>query len=355
MPFRILVGSYTNEIYTVSFDPDAAKLTLESTLTVGHHPSWLTPHPTDPSLVFTGLEKDGGKAVVVRYDAEGKGTVVGEAPSGGSDPCTLLALGTELFIGNYSSGTFTVIPLTYEPPHLQASETIILQFEGTGPNKERQEASHPHQIYSHPTRAELLIPDLGADLARRFKKDASGKWVPNGEVKYQAGGGPRHVVVYNDILYTVHELTNELSAHRLPPAPEEPSHIATVSTLPLAGTSSEAASSMFAAEILLPAPNASYPTPYIYVSNREDPSPGNDTIAIFSTVDSDGGPKMVAEVRSGLKHLRGMVFGGPDDKWLIAGGVYGGGVKVFERVDGGKGLREVASLELEAPTGFLWI
>ena len=102
MVFRILVGSYTNEIYTVSFDPDALKLTLESTLTVGHHPSWITPHPTDPSLVFTGLEQDGGKAFVIRYDAEGKGTVVGSAPSGGADPCTLLALGTELLVGNVS-------------------------------------------------------------------------------------------------------------------------------------------------------------------------------------------------------------------------------------------------------------
>ncbi|TFY58628.1 hypothetical protein EVJ58_g6304 [Rhodofomes roseus] len=333
MPFRILVGSYTNEIYTVSFDPDAAKLTLESTLTVGHHPSWLTPHPTDPSLVFTGLEKDGGKAVVVRYDAGGKGTVVGEAPSGGSDPCTLLALGTELLIGNYSSGTFAVIPLTYEPPHLQASETTILQFEGTGPNKERQEASHPHQIYSHPTRAELLIPDLGADLARRFKKDASGKRYPlhRARAHQRAQRTPLATRPGGALTYR----------HGLHPAASR--HVV------------RSSASMFAAEILLPAPNASYPTPYIYVSNREDPSPGNDTIAIFSTVDSDVGPKMVAEVRSGLKHLRGMVFGGPDDKWLIAGGVYGGGVKVFERVDGGKGLREVASLELEAPTGFLWI
>ncbi|KAH9922105.1 Lactonase, 7-bladed beta-propeller-domain-containing protein [Fomitopsis serialis] len=355
MSFRILVGSYTNEIYTISFDPDTPKLTLESTLTVGHHPSWITPHPTDPSLVFTGLERDGGKAVVVRYDAEGKGTVVGEAPSGGADPCTLLALGTELLIGNYSSGTFADIPLTYEPPHLQASKTTVLQFEGTGPNKERQEASHPHQIYLHPARAELLIPDLGADLARRFVRDAGGKWVPNGELKYKAGGGPRHVVVYNDILYTVHELTNELSAYRFPPAPEEATHIATVPTLQLADTPHEAASNMFASEILLPAPNASFPTAYVYVSNRDDPSPGNDTIAIFSPADSDGGLKMVAEVRSGLKHLRGMVFGGPDDKWLMAGGVHGGGVKVFERIDGGKGLKEIASLELEAPTGFLWI
>ena len=157
----------------------------------------------------------------------------------------------------------------------------------------------------------------------------------------------------DDILYTVHELTNELSVYRFPPAPEEPTHLATLSTL--LSTPAESRSNMFAAEILLPAPNAQFPTPYIYVSNRNDPSPGDDTIAVFSTADADGGPQLVAEVRTGLKHLRGMEFGGPDGRWLIAGGVLGGGVKVFERLDGGKALKEVASLELEAPTGFLWI
>ncbi|KZT72346.1 putative isomerase YbhE [Daedalea quercina L-15889] len=353
MAFRILVGSYTNEIYTVSFNPDVLKLTLESTLTVGHHPSWVTPHPTDPSLVFTGLEQEEGKVLVIKYDAQGKGTVVGEASSGGADPCTLLALGTELLVGNYTSGHVAVIPLSYEPPHLVASKATVLKFEGMGPNKGRQEGSHPHQVFLHPTRVELLIPDLGADVTRRFAKAASGQWAPTGKLKYKAGGGPRHVVVYHDILYTVFELTNELSAYHFPPLPEEPTHIATLSTL--AHTAPEATPCMFASEILLSAPNASFPTPYIYVSNRNDPSPGNDTIAIFSTADSEGGLAMVAEVRTGLKHLRGMVFGGPDNRWLVAGGVHGGGMKVFDRVNGGKDLKEVASLGLEAPTGFLWI
>lgn len=110
---------------------------------------------------------------------------------------------------------------------------------------------------------------------------------------------------------------------------------------------------MLAAEILIPPPNELFSTPYIYVSNRNDPSPEGDVIAIFSAADPEK-LELVAEVRSGLKHLRGMLFGGPDLKYLIAGGVHGGGVKVFERIDGGKGLKEVASHSLDAPTGFLW-
>ncbi len=108
---------------------------------------------------------------------------------------------------------------------------------------------------------------------------------------------------------------------------------------------------MLAAEILIPHPNATFPTPYIYVSNRNDPSPAGDIISIFSTE-----AELIAEVRSGLKHLRGMAFGGPDDKWLIAGGAQGGGIKIFERVNDGKGLVEIAANnEAESPTGFLWL
>jgi len=108
---------------------------------------------------------------------------------------------------------------------------------------------------------------------------------------------------------------------------------------------------MLAAEILIPPSNAAFPNTYIYVSNRDEPNPMGDTITIFEP----GTMEMVGEVRTGLKHLRGMLFGGEDNKWLVAGGAQGGGVKIFERIDGGKGLKEVAKTEeVLAPTSFLW-
>lgn len=109
---------------------------------------------------------------------------------------------------------------------------------------------------------------------------------------------------------------------------------------------------MLAAEILIPPPNSKFPTPYMYVSNRNDPSE-SDVISIFDVSVADK-VHSVAEVRSELNHLRGMVFGGPDDRYLVAGGANGRGVKVFERTDGGKGLVEVARVDLVAPTAFLW-
>jgi hypothetical protein len=153
-------------------------------------------------------------------------------------------------------------------------------------------------------------------------------------------------------LYALLELTNSLAKFRFPPLPNEPLFMTVTSTLSQPPASPH---DMLAAEILIPTPNATFPTPYIYISNRNDPSPGGDTIAIFSIANPDT-LDLIAEVRTGLKNVRGMAFGGPDDKWLVAGGVTEGGVKIFERVDGGKGLKVIAANEgVRAPAGFLWV
>jgi hypothetical protein len=91
--YKILVGSYTDSIHTLEFDTSdgTPKLKYLSSVNVGHHPSWIEGHPSDRSLIFTGLEQSDGKIVVVKYDEHGKGQKVDETTcsSGGADPCTL--------------------------------------------------------------------------------------------------------------------------------------------------------------------------------------------------------------------------------------------------------------------------
>lgn len=247
---------------------------------------------------------------------------------------------------------------------------------GSGPNK-RQDISHPHQVLIHQEYQELFVADLGSDIVRRFKKAVDGSWKLSGHIGFGLGSGPRHVAFYGKFLYlgyvstflvlsffsfrcfftdgdlfTVLELTNKVVRHRLPPLPAFPAFVKSVPTM---SNPPPTPNDMLAAEILIPPTNSSFPTPYLYVSNRNDPSPEGDIISIF-LIEGRDSLELVAEVRSGLNHLRGMAFGGPDDRFLIAGGTNGGGVKVFERVDGGASLRLVAVNDaVEAPTGFLWL
>lgn len=101
--FPILVASYTNDIVTLEFDSDSATLKPVSSVTVGYHPSWVEGHPTDKSLVFTGLEQTDGKLVALRYDASGKGTVISKVSSIGADPCSVHVDKDVVFAANVCS------------------------------------------------------------------------------------------------------------------------------------------------------------------------------------------------------------------------------------------------------------
>lgn len=121
-----------------------------------------------------------------------------------------------------------------------------------------------------------------------------------------------------------------------------------------------------AAEILIPPPTPNFPIPYIYVSNRNigTPDPRGDTIAIFertSTPNCKGSLlTLVAQVYTGLDQIRGMEFGpakNGGEAYLVAAGVAGrGGVVVYERTDGGSGLKEVArNKDVPTRSSFVWV
>lgn len=102
---KILAGSYANEIYTLEFDPSAGSLSLSSSITVGFHPSWITPHPSTggETVIVTGLEQSAGEIVVVSFDKDGKGTIEASGISShGADPCTVIATKDEVIVGNVS-------------------------------------------------------------------------------------------------------------------------------------------------------------------------------------------------------------------------------------------------------------
>lgn len=164
----------------------------------------------------------------------------------------------------------------------------------------------------------------------------------------------------------LHELASTLTVQAIPPAPNGTSPlIANVSIIP----SDPPAGALFAAgEILIPPPTAKFPTPYIYVSNRNTgvQDPRGDAIAIFehipATVFTKEGLKLIAEIYTGLDQVRGMQIGPVEnggEEFLIAGGVVAtnpGGVVVFKRTEGGRNLVEVVrNQDIDTRTSFVWL
>ncbi|KAG8940121.1 hypothetical protein FRC03_005771, partial [Tulasnella sp. 419] len=347
MAFKILVGSYTAYISALSFD-GSNSLSFLTQSPAGFNPSWVTGHPTNKTVIYANNEGASGSVLsFVLNSATGQLTQVDTTSSGGADPAHILALssGKELYVTNYSGGSGLSIPLGTYPADLPATAGPINQFVGSGPNQDRQLSPHPHQAIEY--KNEILVPDLGSDQVWRLAKDSTGKWIQWGNVLQKPGSGPRHGVTLDNYLYTIHELDNTLTQHTLPPVWTKalPVLVKSLSIVP-PGTNV----TLSGGELLLSPKNSRYYSQYLYATNRNDPHPDGDAIAIF-----EPNPlKLVGHVRTGLKHIRGAAIGGKYGEYLVAAGKDGGGIVVYKRTNGGKSLVELARYtSVDQPTS-IW-
>lgn len=98
--YKILVGSYTDEITTLEFDPDAGTLEIVSTVKSGQSPSWIELHPTDRSLLFATNEVIDGKLQLFNISEDGSLQFLEECPTGGADPASLAATESTVVVAN---------------------------------------------------------------------------------------------------------------------------------------------------------------------------------------------------------------------------------------------------------------
>ncbi|KAG7095223.1 hypothetical protein E1B28_005998 [Marasmius oreades] len=361
--FTILAGGYDTFVASYLFNSTNASLTVTGRFPTGVNPSWITAHPTNRSVFYAVNELDDG--ALQSYTTTSNGVVTGPfdtVPSGGGSPAFAVALGTgEVAIMNYNGGNGRIIPTSSPLKFVNDSAPVITFPPPAGG------VSHPHQAVAHGQ--EILIPDLGGDKVWRLTENGGpGNWKIAGNILQPPGSGPRHVAIRDDRLFTLHELASTLTIQKFPT-------LSLNGTAPLIANASiipshpPAGSQWGAAEILIPDRTDKFPNSYIYVSNRNiatDPSaldPRGDTIAIFEHVNvgtKNEGLRLIKQIFTGLSQVRGMEIGrqtNGGDKYLVASGVAGtGGTVVFERIDGGADLKEVArNKDIPTRTSFIWI
>ena len=296
--------------------------------------------------------------------------------SGGDLPAFAVALSTgSVAVMNYNSGNGRIVPTTSGAQKFDNSAPVITFPKSSGP------VSHPHMALQY--NDEVLIPDLGQDTVWRLKQSGTnGAYAIQGSIPQPKGSGPRHIAIHgmcfgfrisilliiwlsalDDRLFTIHELSSTLSVQSIPSAPNGTA--TTFATSSIVPSNPPAGAVWAAAEILIPKPSTKFPTPYIYVSNRNTGSqgPNGDSIAIFEHVNKgtpNEGLTLINQVYTGLNQIRGMEFGNPadgGDEFLVASGVAGsGGVIVMQRVDGGKNLKLlVRNNNIATRTSFVWL
>jgi 6-phosphogluconolactonase (cycloisomerase 2 family) len=355
--YTILAGGFTSFIVTYVFNSDDGSLILFTQSPTGPNASWIASHPTNGSILYAvnGVGPGALQSFTVNYDGSLTGPI-DQVSSGGKNATFAGALSTgQVAVVNYSAGTGMVVPTTTDGLHFDRGATTITF---TPPSTCM---SHPHMTLQHGN--EVFVPDKGADKIWRLVENSSpGNWKIQGFIPQATGSGPRHIRIYNEELYTLHELDNTLTLQQVPAAPNGTSAI--LANVTITPPNPPAGAKFAAGEILIPTPTSQFPVPYIYVSNRNigTQDPRGDTIAIYERTIANGnvGLTLITHVYTGLDQIRGMEFGlatNGGDEYLIAGGCAGsGGVVIFRRTDGGRGLEEVVrNTDVPTRTSFVWL
>lgn len=130
----------------------------------------------------------------------------------GADPCFIMLYEGYMMTADYSGGSISVFPVGNGKIGDRCAQ---LKFEGCGPVKARQEASHIHQLKEIPSaEGYILATDLGADVIRLIKvSEENGISLTHiKDIPCPAGSGPRHMEFDKEgkRLYCIAELSGQV-------------------------------------------------------------------------------------------------------------------------------------------------
>ncbi|KXN82927.1 hypothetical protein AN958_02010 [Leucoagaricus sp. SymC.cos] len=353
--FKILAGGFEAFITTYLFDSGTASLTVVSHTPTGGNASWISQNLMNASILYAVNEVSPIGALqsfIILPDGSLSGPQ-DTVSTTGDRPAFAAQLSTgQIGVMNFNSGNGLFVPTATSELRFQRDAPLI-----TFPEKPNT-ISHPHMVLEHGD--EVLVPDLGQDTIWRLVQNGRnpGSFVIQGSIPQPAGSGPRHIAIFEDRLFTLHETASTLTVQAVPAAPNGTSPILSdVSTVP-PGKHPEGA--IFAAsEILIPNPTRRFPKPYIYVSNRNTGTqldPRGDTVAIFELLNKGTNNEklqLVNQIFTGLQQIRGM----DAEEFLIAAGVAGNaGTIMLRRTEAGRNMELIArNLDVPTRSTFVWL
>lgn len=308
----VLIGTYTwrdaEGIYRGRFDDETGAFETLGLAVAADSPAFLVTH--DDMLYAVNEQREGGVSAFRRAGTDLE--FVNAQPSGGSLPCHLSAGPDWVAVANYGSGTVVLFPTSGDGGRLLPMADSR-QHRGSGPNTDRQESAHAHEVYA--LGSTLVVPDLGTDKVHRYRVD-SGRLSDDGHATLPPGSGPRHVELHPSLprLYVLNELGNTVDVLTWP----DLEAVQRIDTLPgdFAGPSTTA-------ELQVTADGR-----WLYASNR-----GHDSIVSFA-IEPNGHLHSPEWVPTRGEHPRYFCLD-PSNNWLIVLNQDSDNVVVYRLTDGG--------------------
>ncbi|MFJ4877840.1 beta-propeller fold lactonase family protein [Streptomyces sp. NPDC088745] len=334
------LGTYTTQpgggtgIGLATYRPGRGELASTGVLPGIANPSYLALSP-DRRTLYAVNEQTEGAVTAVRVGPGRPTELLGSRPAGGADPCHLSVHGRFLLSAHYTSGSVSVHPLGRDGAPGAVSD--VVRHEGSGPDPERQEGPHAHQVVTDPAGRYVLAVDLGTDTVHTYRLDGrKGTLREMSRASLRPGAGPRHLVFHPSgrYVYLVNELDSTLvvcayepRTGTLTPGKRQP-------TLPRGTVLNER---NYPAGVIISADGR-----FVYVSNR-----GHDSIAAFAVRRGGAELRPLSLTPSGGSYPRHIVLD-PTGRLLFASNQKSGKVTTF-RVDRETGRLSSAGAALESP------
>lgn len=333
-----LTGSYSAAaepgIKLWQFNPEDGRLQEKAGAAGVERPSYLAFHPAGEIFVACS-EAASGQLVSFRFGLVAETIAeISRQPSNGDHPAHAIIdeTGMWLLAVNYSSGNVNVFPL--DESGVIGALTDSVEHEGSGPNRQRQDAAHPHSVSQIPGTPLFLVPDLGLDKVQVYALDRqTGQLESRQAIAAEPGSGPRHVAFHPDlnIFYVLEELSSSLTVYGITDGAHV-EQLQSISLLPK-GWQGENTS----AEVAVSGNGK-----FLYASNR-----GHDSIAAFSIAE-DGTLEALGFAETGGKGPRHFTIC-PGDGWIIAANENSGTLTVLKIGDAGMPRLHGNPVETKAP------
>ena len=268
---EFLVGTYTNDssegIYKVILN-ELGEFKIKSLVAKIENPSYLS-LSKNGNYIYAAQENELGKIFAYQWNNKRDSLIqIDVKNSFGKHPCYVSTNkdNNKLSFANYSTGNVGIIELTKDGRF--KSENTMIQHEGSGVVKGRQDAPHAHcSIFKNNN--VFYAVDLGLDQIIKYNVKNEQIKTKQIALKSSNGDGFRHLVFHplKEFSYVVNEFSNSIIVSEIDAETGLFNKIQQISTLPIENTKES-----FAADI-----HISKDGKFLYVSNR-----GHNSISVFS-------------------------------------------------------------------------
>ncbi|MES1045417.1 6-phosphogluconolactonase [Bacillus obstructivus] len=318
--FTGFIGTYTKGesegIYTFSLDTEEARIQGVKLAASLDNPTYVTVSKDKQYLYSVVKEGEQGGAASFSIKSNGELEELNRELSPGASPCHISvdSKNKTVVTANYHRGTVEAY-LTTSNGSLEPVSSII-QHEGSGPDKERQEKPHVHYAGFTPDEKYVAVVDLGIDQLITYE-------VVNGQLKLanklslKPGCGPRHLIFHpnGDYAYLMTEMSSEVVALQYNNMDGSFQIIQYISTLPSDFTENSQGSAI----------HISSDGHFVYAANR-----GHDSIAVYGVNQETGELTFIEHTLTEGNWPRDFVLD-PTENYLIASNQNSSNLVLFKR------------------------